>query len=434
MKMIPQDQTSAGEIRRSPNRIARFFLHILLPLIALACGIAITFYLLETKPKAKPGKRPSTAMLVEVQKVVSGPQPVFLEAMGEIIPARQVEIRPRVSGEITQVSKDFLPGGFFNANQSMLSIDGTDYELVVRQLESEVARVESDLALEMGNQRIAQRELALLGEAVSNEEKALILRKPQLDKLYATKTFAESKLAQARLNLERTDIAAPFNGIITSRMVDTGAKISESTVLATLVGTDAFWLQLTLPEEQLQWVKIPSNSEDEGSSVKIFSQGSTTNNPRVGQVIRLSAALEEQGRMAQLLVRVDDPLCLKDENRDKPKLLLGSYVRAEIDGITIASGVRLDRSHIHEGNSVWLMDNKGLLDIRQVDVIFRGRNHVIVNGGMKDTERLVTSALSSPVAGIPLRLQQKDEAPGQEQAMAAGKKRGEGKRSDKGAE
>jgi RND family efflux transporter MFP subunit len=434
MKMIPQDQTSTGEIQRSPNRIARFFLHVLLPLIALACGIAITFYLLETKPTAKPGKRPSTAMLVEVQQVVSGPQVTRLEAMGEIIPARQIEIKPRVSGEIIQVSKEFLPGGFFSANQPMLSIDRTDYDLIVSQLESEVVRVESDLVLEMGNQRIAQRELALLGEAVSTEEKALILRKPQLDKLYATKTFAESKLAQARLNLERTDIAAPFNGVITSRMVDTGAKISESTVLATLVGTDAFWLQLTLPAEQLQWVKIPSNSDEEGSSVKIFSQGSTGNSHRTGQVIRLSAALEEQGRMAQLLVRVDDPLCLKNENRDKPKLLLGSYVRAEIEGITIASGVRLDRSHIHEGNSVWLMDNKGLLDIRQVDVIFRGRNHVIVNGGMKDAERMVTSALSSPVAGIRLRLQQDDAAADQQQAMAAGKNRGEGKKGDKRAE
>ena len=138
--------------------------------------------------------------------------------------------------------------------------------------------------------------------------------------------------------------------------------------------------------------------------------------------------------MAQLLVQVEDPLCLKDENRDKPKLLLGSYVRAEIEGITIASGVRLDRAHIHEGNSVWLMDKKGFLDIRQVDVIFRGRSHVIVNGGMKDAERLVTSALSSPVAGIPLRLQQNDEAPVQQQEAAAGKNSGTGQRSGKRAE
>ncbi len=80
------------------------------------------------------------------------------------------------------------------------------------------------------------------------------------------------------------------------------------------------------------------------------------------------------------------------------------------------------------------MDDKGLLDIRQVEVIFRGRNEVIVNGEMKDAERIVTSALSSPVAGIPLRLQQDDTAADQQQAMAAGKNRGEGKKGGKGAE
>jgi len=434
MKIIPQEQVSAGEIHRSPNRIARFFLHVLLPLIALVCGIAITFYLLETKPKAMPGKRLPTAMLVDVQPVVSGPQPIILEAMGEIIPARQVEIKPRVSGEIIQVSNEFVPGGFFSANQSMLTIDRTDYDLIVRQLESEVAKTESDLVLEMGNQRIAQRELTLLGEDVSNEEKALILREPQLEKLNATKTYAEARLAQAKLNLARTEIVAPFNGIITSRMVDTGAKISESTVLATLVGTDAFWLQLTLPAEQLQWVKIPSTSDEEGSLVKIFSQGSTGDKHRMGQVIRLSAALEAQGRMAQLLVRVDDPLCLKPENRDKPKLLLGSYVRSEIEGVTIASGIRLDRSNIHEGNSVWLMADNGLLDIRPVEILFRGRDYVIVDGGMKEAERIVTSALSSPVAGTPLRLLQQDDAPGPLQAKGMAKNRQEGNRSGKRAE
>ncbi len=114
--------------------------------------------------------------------------------MGEIIPAREVEIKPRVSGEIIEVSNEFLPGGFFSANQIMVSIDHTDYELVVRQLESDVAKTESDLAMEMGNQRIAQRELTLLGEKVSKEEEALILRKPQLEKLYATKTLPNQNL------------------------------------------------------------------------------------------------------------------------------------------------------------------------------------------------------------------------------------------------
>ena len=80
---------------------------------------------------------------------------------------------------------------------------------------------------------------------------------------------------QARLNLARTEIKAPFNGVIDSRMVDTGSKITESTVLAKIVGTDTFWLMLTVPIEQLRWLKIPGSSEEKGSTVRIFTQGST---------------------------------------------------------------------------------------------------------------------------------------------------------------
>jgi hypothetical protein len=119
------------------------------------------------------------------------------------------------------------------------------------------------------------------------------------------------------------------------------------------------------------------------------------------------AALEEQGRMAQILVRIDDPLCLEEENRDKPKLLLGSYVRAEIAGITLDSGYKIDRANLHDNNTVWLMDEDGRLDIRQVEVIYKERDRVIVKSGIEDGESLVVSALSSPIVGTPLRLNDK---------------------------
>lgn len=406
---MKNDHTMPGEIQRSQSRLARFALHVLLPLAALLFGVVITFYLLKTGPKAKPGKRPPAAILVEVQQASPGPQVTMISAMGEIIPEKEIEIKPRVSGEITEISKNFLPGGYFLTGEKMLAIDRADYELVTRQLESDVARAESDLALEMGNQRIAEREYKLLDETVSDEEKNLILRIPQLEKLQAARDYAQFKLAQARLNLERTEIKAPFNGVIVSRLVNSGAKITESSVLAEFVGTDVFWLRLTLPVEQLRWLKIPGSREEQGSIVHIFPQGSLDSaSSRKGRVIQLLASLEEQGRMAQLLVRIDDPLCRREENRGKPRLLLGSFVRAEIEGVTIESGISVDRSHIHDGSTVWLMDEKGMLDIRPVEVSFRGRDRVIVSSGLEDGDLLVTSALSSPVEGTALRLKGDD--------------------------
>ncbi len=121
--------------------------------------------------------------------------------------------------------------------------------------------------------------------------------------------------------------------------------------------------------------------------------------------------------MAQLLVEIDDPLSRKQENRNKPRLLLGSYVQAEIEGTPIESAIRVDRTDIHEGNTVWLMDDNGMLDIREVGITFRGRDHVIVESGLQNGERLVTSALSSPIAGIPLRLKEGKDKPSQEQPV-----------------
>lgn len=402
-----------GEVRRAPNKLAAFLVHFLLPLAALACGVAITMYLLGTKPEAKPRKRPPSATLVEIQQAVTGPQQTVLHAMGEIVPAREVELKPLVSGEVITMDEEFVPGGYYLSDQLLLQIDPTDYQLNVQQLQSQATTADSDLMVEMGNQRIAEKEFALLNEQVSDEELALILRVPQLDKLKAAQASAQAGLAKARLELERTQVRVPFNSVVKSRNVDHGALVGGTTVLAHLVGTDQFWLRLSLPVEQLPWVNIPDESEASGSTVRIYPQGNTdVTTYRLGRVIRLEASLEEQGRMAQLLVAIDDPLNRRPENAGKPRILLGSYVRAEILGKTIQSGIKIDRSHLRDGNTVWLMNDSGILDIREVEVLFRERNQVIINGGVVEGERIITSSLSSPVAGIPLQLANGDHDEG----------------------
>ncbi len=431
MNMISKDHLEKSEIQRPQRPSSGSLLHIWLPILALVCGIAITIYLLNTRPQAAPAKPAPTAILVEIEQVSQAPQPTRVSAMGKIIPAREVDIKARVNGEIAFINNEFMPGGYFLAGQTMLAIDRTDYELVARQLDSEVAKAESDLALEMGNQRIAAKEYKLLDESVSGTEENLILRIPHLEKLKAVRDSAQAKRAQAQLNLERTEINAPFNGAIGSRMVDTGAKIDESTVLAKFVGTDTFWLLAALPVEQLRWLIIPVSSKEQGSTVRIFSQGNNSpSSYRTGRIIRLIASLEQEGRMAQLLVAIDDPLSRKEENREKPRLLLGSYVRAEIEGISIASGIRVERSHIHEGNTVWLMDDNGILDIRQVGIAFRGRDHVIVESGLRNGEYLVTSSLSSPIAGMLLYLKDGGDGSRQEQPVGKAEKRVEVKGRD----
>ncbi|MEA3367503.1 MAG: hypothetical protein U9R68_05250, partial [Planctomycetota bacterium] len=117
----------------------------------------------------------------------------------------------------------------------------------------------------------------------------------------------------------------------------------------------------------------------------------------------LESTLEEQGRMACVLVSVPDPLGLEDASGETPPLLIGSYVRTEIEGTALENVIALDRDYLRDGNRVWVMNERDELDIRRVEIAYRGRERVLVADGLKAGEKVVTTDLTAPVAGMPLR-------------------------------
>jgi len=390
--------------KSNPRPRRKGILCILLPMAVLAAGAAVAIWLMETGPQAKPRPRGRNTTLVAVREVAYSPQKTVISGMGTVVAARSVDMKSQVSGEIIETSRNLVPGGHFRKGTTLLKIDPTDYRLSVRHLTTDVAKAESDLQLEQGNQLVAQKEYKLLGETVSDAEKALILRRPQLMNLRATLEAAQAKLEQARVDLGRTRIKAPFNAMVHSRSVNVGTRANESTLLATLIGTDAYWVEVSVPVSQLRWIQIPRSEKDKGALVRIndpaaWGQGRY----REGRVIRLEADLEEQGRMARLLVRVEDPLSLASDNAGKPFMLIGAYVRVEIEGKTVPSAAAIEREFIHNGGSVWVMDPQGSLAIRPVEIAFRGTDRVLVTDGIAPGERFIITDLAAPVEGMPLR-------------------------------
>jgi len=399
-----QEIPVAGAPGGSGHRLATVFLCTLLPLAVLAAGAAAAFWLMETSPQAKLHPRTRNPTLVAVRTVNYGPRQTVISGMGTVAAARNVELKAQVNGEIIELNPNLLPGGHFRRGETLLKIDPTDYRLAVRQLATDVAKGESELQLEQGNQLVALKEYQLLGETVSDVEKALMLRRPQLENLRATLEAAQAKLEQARIDLERTRIKAPFNALVRSRGVDVGARASESTVLGTLVGTDAYWVEVSVPVSQLRWIKIPQTAEDAGSLVRVYDPAAWGSGVfRQGRVLRLEADLEEQGRMARLLVKVDDPLGLQPGNAGRPRMLIGAYVRVEIEGRMVAAAAAIEREFVRNGSNVWLMDADGHLSIRAVQIAFRGVDRVLISGGIQPGEQLIITDLAAPVEGMALR-------------------------------
>jgi hypothetical protein len=183
--------------------------------------------------------------------------------------------------------------------------------------------------------------------------------------------------------------------------VDIGSQVSGQEKLAELVGTDEYWIQASIPVERLSWIKIPRNSAESGSKVRVLYRNT---DERAGRVIKLLGALETEGRMARILVEVQDPLGLKTAGNNQLPLLIGEYVRIEIEGRRLQNVYRIPRAALRDDANLWIVSNDGKLDIRKVDIVWRDTQTVLLREGLEPDERLIVSDLPSPIKGMPVQV------------------------------
>ena len=331
--------------------------------------------------------------------------------MGTVIAARRTTLAPEVSGKIVKMSEFVIPGAIVSKGQQLVKIDPRDYETIVEKNRGSLAQTRMNLRLEQGNQEIAEQEYQMLSEQVDGRYKELVLRQPQLNNAQAALDAAQASLEKAKLDVKRCTIEAPFNGIIEQKHIDLGAMVSPSAPLVTVVGTDAYWVEVLMPVDKLRWIRIPGAKETEGSPVRVFNEFAWGDDVyRQGRILRLQGNLEEKGRMARLLVEVKDPLALTEENSEKPQLLIGSYVEVAISGKKLSNVIAIDREYVHNGNEIWLVDSDDQLNIRPVDIVFGNRNTVYVKDSLSAGRQIVTSDIAAPVEGMALRTEnQTDE-------------------------
>lgn len=343
------------------------------------------------------------AALVEVVEIERASASVVVEASGTVVPALEIALHPQVTGEVVEVHPNFAPGGFLSAGETVVRIDDDNYRLASRQADANRDAARASQRLEEANQLVARAEYELYGGDLDGEERDLVLREPQLASAEASLEAADAAYDRARLNLRRTQVTAPFDSVVHSRSVNVGSRVGENSPLARLIGTGAFWIEAAVPVEELDWLTIPTGEGEIGSEVRVFPSSASNGDFRVGHVVRLLPDLEDGGRLAKLLIEVTDPMALLPENTEQPRLLLGAWARVEIQGTELESTIPLDRSLVRGGNSAWVLNSENTLEIRPLDIVFRGRDQVFVSGGVEPGENVISSALSAPVPGMQLR-------------------------------
>jgi RND family efflux transporter MFP subunit len=375
-------------------------------LLLAVLAVGAIFFTEPTAQKSSASKR--SAMLVELTGVQQGTFNPSIVATGAVRPEQEITLSPRVSGQVISLAENFTPGGYVAEGEVLLQIDPADYETVVQQRRSELHQAEAELEMEIGRQEQARRDYEGLKGTISDRYRTLVLREPQLNAAKAMVESANAALRQAELDLQRTQVRAPFPAHVLSRDAHIGSQVTPSQVLGHLVGIEAYWVEASVPVASLRWIAFPAGGGQqvagEGATALVRNRAAWPEDSfRTGRVYKLVGALENETRMARVLVRVDDPLAQAPESAGLPPLMVGSFVEVRIAGKPIDNVIRMNRAYLRQNDTVWVMQ-EGLLRIQPVEVEFADDSHVYIGGGLDPAAQVVTTNLATVVEGASLRL------------------------------
>lgn len=366
----------------------------------LGGAAAAIYYINTTEPVATQVKSVrKSAALVETTTAERGDYSPQIEVLGTVQAASEVLLSPRVSGQVSSLSQKFVPGGTVNAGDVLVQIDPTDFKNTLSIRKSELEQVEASLQIEEGRQLLAQQELELLQDTIKDLNRSLVLREPQIASIRAEVNAAKAEVQRAQIDLERTEVKAPFDAQILNRSVNVGSQVSPGDELARLVGLDEYWVMASVPLRSLRWVEFP---EIDGQGSEVILRDSDTWLPgteRTAVVSRLIGTLDDQTRLARVLITVADPL---GRESDVPPLVLDTLIETQIVGRPLEDVVRIEREYVRDKDTVWVMkDSK--LEIRSVEIVFRDAQYAYISSGLENDDEVVTTNLATIASGIPLR-------------------------------
>ena len=296
-----------------------------LPVIILIFGLFISFVISSTEPKPNKGieiPKPTAVFYDNPQK-----KDVTLRVTtnGEVRSVTEINVIPQVSGRIIQVADEFIDGGNIKKGQPLIWIDDRDYKLATISAESRVAQAKKLLEREIAESELARKDWEELGEG---EASPLTLRIPQLEEARALLNAAEADLEKAKLNLERTIISLPFDGLIKKKNAGIGQYVNAGSILGSAFSTEKVLIPLPLTDTELSYLGLPLGYESKGyfDGPKVIFRSFISREyiEWNGRITRTSGSIDSQTRLVYAYAEVINPY---DES---PPLAIGTYVDAKV--------------------------------------------------------------------------------------------------------
>ena len=240
----------------------------------------------------------------------------------------------------------------------------------------------------------------------------LTLWEPQMEAAEAALARDRAVLAAAELQLSRTEVHAPFAGVVLEESVDVGQFVAAGQSVGRLYASDAVEVVAPLSDTGAALIpglwELEAGNADRRVPVRVIAEYGEARYLWEGYVDRAEAALDEMTRTIDVIVRVPDPFAggssmsasVDDHAADNagPPLLVGKFVEVEIDGIAPKLGVESKQEIV-----VWAVRN-GVVHIVPVNVLQRSDDEVFLTGALEAGQAVIVGGVQVATEGMPVQV------------------------------
>lgn len=387
---------------------------------------------------------------VQTMALNSAEEHVKLKGFGTVKPRVAVAVPAEIPGRITYRHPELETGALLPADTILFRIDPDTYRIQLQKAESNLANslaqrevLETEIkgfnrSIEISSEQVelAKRELERFQRLARDEATS----KSQVDKMQialqnaltakvkdenslrqATARRAsvqagiqqsEAALAEAKLNLSKTEIKTPFACRVESRKAEAGEFVAAGKVLADLYDPQTLEVHIPTSLSDLAWLLPPNETGHPSKEAALNSEalvtfclaGNGNGGGTVcwrGRIARLAGTIDEKTRTVDVVVAIPDT-ALPGAVSNLP-LLKGTFVEVELQGKALSNTFRIPRGTISRNDTVNIFVD-GKLEVRPVKVVKLEEEHAYIEQGLKAGDLLITTLLPETIPGLPLAI------------------------------
>ena len=368
--------------------------HLIIPVFILGIFLFLAATLMATAPVLEPSSVEKLATTVRVVEIQPKSVQLKVNSQGSVMPSTESQLIPEVSGKVSWMSPNLVAGGYFDDQEILIRVDDTDYRTKLDRAQANLTRAEAE---QQHNEFEYRRMQSLV--------KRNLVSRSQLENSLRAYRVAEASLQDATANfnqaeqdLARTQIRAPFAGLVRSENVDIGQFVSRGSPIATIYAGNQAEVRLPIADRQLAFLNIPVSIRGEiprefQPEVTLTAQYAGQTLEWKGNIVRSEAEIDVSSRMVQLVARVES-------NSNPVPLSIGLFVSAEIQGLAAKNVVVLPREALRNDNQVLVVDDENRLRFRKIETLRLYQDDLLIQAGLKAGERVCISPIQTAIEGM----------------------------------